>query len=119
MKRILMLLLVLSVSFTFAQEERQLVLNEDTNLIEATFFHENGTISQTGFYTKAGKLHGKWFSYCKDGNKLISAEYNNGVKVGTWVYWMDDIIKEVDYSKNRIASVTDNYAPSRSALAKN
>ena len=109
----------LVIGLSYAQKERELILNKDTGLIEVTYYHDNGAVSQTGYYTQEGKLHGDWFSFCKEGSKLISAQYDNGSKVGTWVYWMDDVVKEVEYSKNLIAKVTDNYEPSRSAIAKN
>jgi antitoxin component YwqK of YwqJK toxin-antitoxin module len=107
MKRIVMLLLVLCVSVSYAQKERKLKLNNKTNLIEVTYFHENGEISQTGFYTKDGKLHGDWFSYCQEGNKLTSAQYDKGLKVGKWFYWRGDQLKEVDYENGKIKSVSE------------
>jgi len=36
---------------SFAQQKRDLKLNKDTNLIEVIYYHDNGQISQTGFYT--------------------------------------------------------------------
>lgn len=107
MKRIVMLILVLSVSISYAQKERQLKLNNKTNLIEVTYFHDNGEVSQTGFYTKEGKLHGDWFTYCQEGNKLISAQYDEGLKVGKWFYWRGDQLKEVDYENGKIIAVSD------------
>jgi len=105
MKNILALLLMLAVSLTFAQEKRDLKLNKETNLIEVVYFHDNGTISQTGFYTKAGKLQGEWLSYNKTGKKISSANYDNGKKSGKWFFWNEDKLKEVDYHNNKIASV--------------
>ena len=107
MKRIVMLVCVLSMSFSFAQKERKLVLNEGTGLIEVTYFHDNGTVSQTGYYTKEGKVHGDWFSYCQEGNKLTSAQYHEGMKVGKWFHWRGDQLKEVDYEKGRIVAVSE------------
>ena len=107
MKKIVILLIMLSVSFSYAQKERSLKLNKETNLIEVVYYHDNGEISQTGFYTPEGKLQGQWLSFCKEGNKLVSAEYDNGKKVGKWFYWNGDILKEVDYSNNAIASINE------------
>ena len=105
MKKILVVLVMLCVSFTYAQKERELSLDTEKDLIEVVYYHDNGQISQTGFYTKEGKLHGEWFSYCKEGNKLVSAKYDNGKKVGKWFYWNNDTLTEVDYSNNAIANV--------------
>lgn len=118
MKRILMLLLVLSVSFTYAQKDRELKINKENGLTEVTYYHENGTISQTGFYNKQGKPHGEWFSYCQEGKKIVSAKYDNGVKVGKWFYWQGDQLREVDYSKGAIVSVSD-WTNSESVVASN
>lgn len=98
---------MLSVTFSFAQTERVLELNKETNLIDVTYFHDNGEISQTGAYTIDGKLHGEWLSFDANGNKLVSATYENGEKVGKWFYWTNETLREVDYSNNSIASVSE------------
>ena len=92
---------------SYAQQERSLELNESTDLIEVVYYHDNGVVSQTGNYTKDGKLHGEWISYCKEGNKIISAKYNKGMKVGKWFYWNGDSLTEVDYSNNEVASINN------------
>ncbi len=107
MKKIVMLLVMLSVGFSYAQKERTLKLNKATNLIEVVYYHDNGEISQTGFYTSEGKLQGEWLSYSKEGNKLIAAKYDNGTKVGKWFYWNANTLKEVDYTQNAIANVSE------------
>ncbi|WP_188372951.1 toxin-antitoxin system YwqK family antitoxin [Winogradskyella haliclonae] len=117
MKKIVVIMLMLCVGFAYAQKDRTLKLNEETNLIEVVYYHDNGQISQTGFYTKEGKLHGEWYSYCQEGNKIISAKYDSGKKVGKWFYWSADKLKEVDYSNNKIASV--NEWVQNSAVASN
>ena len=107
MKKIVVVVLMLCVGFTYAQKDRTLKLNEEKNLIEVVYYHDNGKVSQTGFYTKDGKLHGEWYNYCQEGNKITSAKYDNGQKVGKWFYWSGDILKEVDYSNNKIAKVSE------------
>ena len=89
---------------SFAQQERELKLNNDTNLIEVTYYHDNGVVSQTGFYTLDGKLQGEWLSFDTVGKKMISANYDNGIKVGKWIYWIDGVKKEVNY-ENNVASL--------------
>ncbi len=89
---------------SFAQQERELKLNEDTNLIDVTYYHDNGVVSQTGSYTLDGKLQGVWLSFNAEGEKTILANYDNGKKVGKWIYWIDGIKKEVNY-ENNVASL--------------
>lgn len=75
-------------------------------LIEATLFHENGAVAQTGFYTKDNKLQGEWISYDVNGKKLAVANYDNGNKVGTWKFYQGDTMKEVQYANSKIAKVS-------------
>lgn len=97
--------MVLAVQFTFAQDDtkNEYVLNGDT--IEATLYHDNGMIAQTGFYTSDNKLDGEWISYDTEGNKTAVASYDKGVKVGTWMFYQGDTIKEVSYANSDIAEV--------------
>lgn len=74
------------------------------DLVKSTYFHENGTVSQEGYY-KNGKVHGKWTSYDASGKKKAMGEYNEGVKSGKWIFWNDITLSEVDYSESRVASV--------------
>jgi len=92
---------------SFAQQERSLKLNEETNLYEVTYYHDNGVVSQTGFFTIDGKLQGEWLSFDIEGKKQVSANYDNGKKVGKWFYWNDTTLKEVDYNNNTIANVSE------------
>ncbi|WP_055446991.1 toxin-antitoxin system YwqK family antitoxin [Lacinutrix mariniflava] len=106
-KSILFSIAFLMAVVTFAQEKRDLKLNEDTNLIEVVYYHDNGVVSQTGAYTADGKLQGEWLSYNTQGKKQVSANYDNGKKVGKWLIWKDATLKEVDYNNNAITSVSD------------
>jgi antitoxin component YwqK of YwqJK toxin-antitoxin module len=107
MRKVVVLMMLLCIGTTYAQQERSLKLNKDKNIIEVVYYHENGEISQTGTYTVEGKLHGQWFSYCEDGNKIVSARYDNGKKVGKWFFWIGDTLKEVDYLDNTIAKINE------------
>ncbi len=111
---ILFFALLVSVS-SFAQQKRDLKLNKDTNLIEVTYYHDNGVVSQSGFYTLEGELHGEWLSFDTEGKKLILANYDNGKKVGKWFYWNNTTLKEVDYTNGEIVSV--NVWTDKSAVA--
>ena len=106
-KKVMLLLALLISVVSVAQQERKLELNKDTNLIEVTYYHDNGVVSQTGSYTLDGKLQGQWLSYDTEGKKSISANYDNGKKVGKWFYWNDTTLKEVDYTNNAITSVNE------------
>ena len=105
MKNICLVFAFLITVVSFAQQKRDLKLNKDDNLIEVTYYHDNGVVSQTGTYTLEGKLQGEWLSFNTEGKKIVSANYDNGVKVGKWFYWNDKTVKVVDYDKNEIASV--------------
>ncbi|SHI75764.1 toxin-antitoxin system YwqK family antitoxin [Algibacter luteus] len=102
MKKFILFLAFLITVVSFAQEKqkRDLKLNEDTNLIEVVYYHDNGVVSQTGTYTLDGKLHGEWLSFDTAGKKSVSANYDNGKKVGKWIYWIDGVKKEVNYTNN-------------------
>tara|TARA_R110000868_G_scaffold3024_22_gene20404 strand:- start:904 stop:1242 length:339 start_codon:yes stop_codon:yes gene_type:complete len=93
---------------SFAQQKRDLKLNKDTNLIEVVYYHDNGVVSQTGTYTADGKLQGEWLSFDTEGKKIISANYDNGKKVGKWFYWTKETVKEVDYNTNVIANLKES-----------
>lgn len=105
MKKMLLIVLLLGFSLSFSQENRTIDFNKDKNLYEVVYFHDNGNISQTGYYTKDGQLQGNWFSYCQEGNKVVSAKYDKGVKVGKWFFWENNTLREVDYKDNVITNV--------------
>ena len=105
-KIILILAMIFTASSAFAQASNKkdsYVLNGD--VIEATLYHENGTVAQTGFYTKENKVHGEWVSYDTKGNLTAEALYNHGEKVGTWKFYNGDEMKEVTFSSSKIAEV--------------
>lgn len=105
MKKLMIIaILICSASTVMAQCKKDTyVLNND--VIEATLYHENGAVAQTGFYTKENKLQGEWVSYDISGNKTAIAKYDNGEKVGTWMFYQGDIVKEVNYENSKIAEV--------------
>jgi antitoxin component YwqK of YwqJK toxin-antitoxin module len=106
MKNILSLIaIVLLTTVAIAQDvnKNSYILNGD--VIEATLYHDNGAIAQTGFYSQDNKLTGEWVSYDLSGKKTAVAQYNNGEKVGTWYFFTNGDIKEVSYMDARIAKV--------------
>ena len=117
-KSILFLSALMITMVSFGQQERNLKLNEETNIIEVTYYHDNGMVSQTGAYTFDGKLQGEWLSFDTKGNKLVSANYDNGKKVGKWFYWNNNTLKEVDYTNNTIVSVSE-WTDKKSLVVRN
>ena len=97
--------LVGSIALSTAQEKVKNTYEKEGNLIKATLFHDNGVVSQTGYYTKDGKLQGTWISYTKEGKKSAVAQYEKGQKVGKWFFWNDDTLQEVNYDNSKITSV--------------
>jgi antitoxin component YwqK of YwqJK toxin-antitoxin module len=104
MKKFILIFAFLITVVSFAQQKRDLKLNKDTNLIEVVYYHDNGAVSQTGTYTAGGKLQGEWLSFDTAGKKVVSGNYDNGKKVGKWIYWIDGVKKEVNY-ENNVASL--------------
>lgn len=79
-------------------------------MIKATYFHENGEVAQAG-YLLNGKLHSEWLMFDTAGKKIASGKYVNGQREGKWFFWEDEILREVDFKENRIASVKNWNAP--------
>ncbi len=108
MKKTILIFAILFISITaFAQTEPEMKLNKETNLIEATYFHANGEVSQEGTFNLEKQLHGEWLSYNEKGETITVGSYKNGIKTGKWLFWSNDILKEVEYSDNVIAGVTE------------
>ncbi|MBQ0770169.1 MAG: nicotinic acid mononucleotide adenyltransferase [Bizionia sp.] len=106
MKKILTLVLLLAVSFTYAQNATvKPKFEKQGDLIIATYFHNNGEIAQKGHFNKNNKLEGTWLSFDNTGAKQSIGQYDNGVKVGTWLFWKNEDLREVDYNKNVIIKV--------------
>lgn len=100
MKNIIVFTLALFTTVAFAQKEKKVEFNKETNLIEVVYYHDNGEVSQTGSFNLEGKLEGNWISFNKEGEKLVSAFYDNGQKVGKWIHWIDGTQKVVNYTDN-------------------
>ena len=96
---------ILSGGALMAQEDISREFRKSGDLIEATFYHENGRIAQEGFF-KDGKLHGEWIAYDQNGNKTALGKYSRGLKTGKWFFWSGDVLSEVDFEDSRIASVS-------------
>ncbi|MEZ4816625.1 MAG: nicotinic acid mononucleotide adenyltransferase [Flavobacteriaceae bacterium] len=106
MKNLIVLLaMCLTGVFTYAQNSKEPSYKVNGNLIQATLYHDNGVVAQTGFYTQEGKLQGEWVSFDAMGNKTATAFYDNGNKVGTWTFYNGDEMNVVEYSDSKISQV--------------
>jgi len=117
MKRITLVLVLLCVSLTFAQEKKEKTkFVKSGKLIEATYFYKDGSISQHGFFSK-NKRHGQWIQYNLQGEKVVVGFYNNGLKTGKWFFKTGKTLEEVDYVDNKV--VKANQWSGKSAIAVN
>ena len=103
MKKIFILGALLISGLTFAQTGKPF-LEQEGNLVKATYYYENGKVQQQGYF-KDGKLTGQWVAFDESGNKKSIGEYTNGEKTGKWIVWNNKSLSEVDYSDSRVASV--------------
>lgn len=107
MKKIMLVAAFLfSVTISFAQNTKP-TFEKKGDVIEATYYHANGAIAQTGFFNPDGKLQGEWKSYDVNGKKIAVGNYDNGKKVGKWFFWNTNRLSEVDYSNSKIVSVNN------------
>lgn len=107
MKKLLLIAVFLvSGTIAFAQNNKP-TLEKKGDLIEATYFHDNGAVAQTGFFNLDGKLQGEWKSYDTNGKKVAVGNYENGQKVGKWFFWNTNSLSEVDYSDSKIKNVNN------------
>ena len=104
--RNLVTVIALIFSVTIYAQEVKPTFEKQGDLIKGTYFYEDGTVSQQGFYNKEGKLHGEWKAYDVTGKKIAMGQYVNGTKTGKWFFWNADKLSEVNYSDNQIADVT-------------
>lgn len=103
MKKIFILGALLVSGLTFAQATKPF-LEQEGDLVKATYYYENGKVQQQGYF-KDGKITGQWVAFDESGNKKSIGEYSNGEKTGKWLFWNDKLLSEVDYSDSRVASV--------------
>lgn len=103
MKKLLFLLMVLSVSISQAQNVEP-TYQVDGEKVKVTNYYEDGSIESQGFF-KNKKLEGKWTKYDRSGNKMVVGYYKDGKKVGTWFQWNEDTLRQINYQDNVIASV--------------
>lgn len=106
MRKIVFLLLISFVgTYAFSQDPIEPKYTLKGDLIAVTMYHDNGVVSQKGFYTEDGKLQGEWTSFDAEGNKTATAFYEKGEKVGTWTFYNGDEMKVVDFTDARVSQV--------------
>lgn len=102
MKTLFLSLALISSTLLLAQDKEVVKTN---NTLKITTFHDNGTVEQQG-HQLHGKNHGVWRSFDAEGKSVAVGEYENGKKVGTWLFWVDGQIAQVNYHENRIQNVS-------------
>lgn len=107
MKKIVILLVMLTVGFTYAQDKKETKLEKKGDLTLVTYYHDNGEVQQTGAFNAEGKLQGEWTSFDLKGNKVAIGTYEAGKKVGKWFFWEGNSLKEVDYFDSKIVNVNE------------
>lgn len=103
MKKYLFIVSLLVVGLVQAQDIAP-TYEKDGDLVKATYYHTNGSVKQIGFF-KNKMLTGTWTKFDQNGNKVAIAQYDAGKKVGKWLLWQDDTLREINYENNTIASV--------------
>lgn len=103
MKKCVILVAMMFTGILVAQEVKP-ELEAVGNKVKATYYYENGTVQQEGFF-KDGKLDGVWVSYDEKGNKVAVGEYADGLKTGKWIFFKENNLSEVAYVDNKVSSV--------------
>ncbi len=106
-KSILLLVLLFVAASTYGQADSNTKIVKKGSTTEVTYYYPNGVIQQKGSFNSQGKLHGTWTSYDVDGKKLMIGNYDNNKKVGKWLFWSNNKLKEVDYVDSKITKVSE------------
>lgn len=97
MKKIIIAAAFLLTGVLSAQEVNPKYEVVSHNIVKTTYYYDNGQVKQTGCH-KDGKLDGVWESFNADGTKQAMGEYENGKRVGKWMFYKGDTVSEIDYS---------------------
>lgn len=114
MRKLIVLVCMLTIGFTQAQEVKP-TYEREGDLVKVTYFYKNGNVKQQGFF-KDKKLTGTWTSFDENGNKTAVARYKSGKKDGKWFVVTNDGLKEIMYKNNVITSVKTSYGESNVAI---
>ena len=100
---ILIFLFVFCFAFSYGQTTK-VERTTSPQQIKLTQFHANGEVAQQGHILR-NKLDGVWESFDADGKKIAVGNYDNGIKVGTWFFWTDEQLIEVEFTNNKVQDV--------------
>ena len=81
---------------------------ENENLVKATYFYEDGTIAQTGYFIN-GRPHGKWKLYNTEGKKIGKGKFQEGKKTGKWHYRGNQTLGELGIMDEKTAHLSVVY----------
>ena len=107
MKRYILILFASMGLLSFSQNGIKPTFEAQGDLIQATYFHENGSIQQQWCFTKQVVLEGLWTSVDFQCNKLSKGYYSDGLKTGQWLFWTENVLKEVDFLDSKIINVSE------------
>lgn len=99
-----LLTLAMMIGFSTLAQDNALVkttTEKEGKLVKVNMYHDNGQLAQEG-YLKNNKLHGKWVKYSKEGNLLCVANYTRGKRNGTWLFWDNNDLTEVEFKNNKV-----------------
>ncbi|MGB2171707.1 MAG: toxin-antitoxin system YwqK family antitoxin [Flavobacteriaceae bacterium] len=97
----LSILLLIGFSSVAQDSTPNAVVTKSDELTKVSLFHPNGELAQEG-YLKNNLLHGKWVKYSEEGEKMCLANYKKGKREGTWLFWTDESLTEVEFKNNKI-----------------
>ena len=100
---ILIFVFVFGCTFSYSQTTK-VDRTTSPQLMKLTQFHDNGEIAQHG-HIHRNKLDGVWESFDPEGNKIAVGNYDKGVKSGTWFFWTDEQLIEVEFVNNKVEDV--------------
>ena len=104
MKKIVFLAFLFVATVALAQEKEP-TYEAVGDLVKATYYFEDGSVHKQGFF-KDKKLTGKWTQFDQKGNKVMVGHYKAGKKIGTWFQWKGNVLRQINYKNNTVASVS-------------
>ena len=88
--------------------EKHIIQDMGKGLQKITWYHDNGTIAEQGFYLN-GQKHGTWLTFNDNGAKVAEANYNNNLKDGSCFVLHNNgkVRYEIIYSNNKKVKATE------------
>jgi antitoxin component YwqK of YwqJK toxin-antitoxin module len=102
MKNIILSLVFLFIFTNAISQETSKEIKKSKTSTEMTSYYDNGQVKTHGYFNADNQLEGHWVMYDEDGIVLVQGEYENGMKVGTWLFWNQDSLKEVVFQANKL-----------------